>query len=157
MKKRKHRKRWALVDPIQYAIDGAAITPQKLLDELRLLELSHLSAMRDGTAGLEQWRALADMVNLCETMASGGVGPEALPACQEAEEALIAAAARFERTGRMAMLHGEAQALAEVQAYHDLQRQCISRGEYERWIAKTRDLIRSKARSVREMGEVIAI
>lgn len=59
MKKRTRRKVWALVNPVQHAIDGAVITPQKLLDELRMLELAHLAAMRDGTAGLAQWRRRA--------------------------------------------------------------------------------------------------
>lgn len=156
MKKRKHRKHWALINPIRHAIEGAAITPQELLDELRLLELSHLSAMRDGTAGLAQWRALADMLNLCETMAKGGIGPEALPSCKAAEDALVAAAGRFERTGRMAMLHDEYMALVDVQQYHDLQRQCVSRAEYERWINLTSARIRGNAAGVRDVAAELA-
>jgi len=157
MKKRTRRKVWALVDPVAHAIAGAVITPDKLLDELRLLELSHLSAMRNGTAGLAQWRALTDMLNLCETMAKGGIGPEALPSCKAAEDALMAAAGRFERTGRMAMLHDEYRALVDVQQYHDLQRQCVSRAEYERWIRLTAARIRGKVAGVRDVADEIEV
>lgn len=156
MKKRTRRKVWALVNPVQYAIDGAVITPQKLLDELRMLELAHLAAMRDGTAGLAQWRALTDMLNLCEAMARGGIGPEALEACERAEQALIDAASRFERTGRMYVLHEGHKALIDVQQYHDLQRQCVSRSEYERWIRLTAARIRNRAAGVRDVAEVLA-
>jgi len=154
--KRTRRKVWALVDPVAHAIAGAVITPDKLLDELRLLELSYISAMRDGTAGLAQWRALVDMLNLCENMASGGIGHEALPACERAEQALIEAAGRFERTGRMALLHEGVQAMRDVHEYHDLQRQCVSRAEYERWIRLTAARIRNRAAGVRDVAEVLA-
>ncbi len=156
MKKRTRRKVWALVDPVAHAIAGAVITPDKLLDELRLLELSHISAMRDGTAGLAQWRALTDMLNLCETMARGGIGHEALDACERAEQALIDAASRFERNGRMYVLHEGHKALVDVQQYHDLQRQCVSRSEYERWIRLTAARIRNRAAGVRDVAEVLA-
>ena len=106
MKKRTRRKVWALVNPVQHAIDGAVITPQKLLDELRMLELAHLAAMRDGTAGLAQWRALTDVLNLCDAMARGGIGPEALEACERAEQALIDAAGTAETTLAHALMDG---------------------------------------------------
>lgn len=95
------RKHWELIDPIKHATEGAAITPEEKLNQLRVRELAAIEAFRTGSATLQEWKDLTSMLNLCETMAKGGIGPEALEACKRAENALIEAGKRFETTKRM--------------------------------------------------------
>lgn len=148
---RKHcrRKHYPLVNPVGCAIAGAAITDTARLDKLRLLELSALEAFRTGQATPSDWRALADVANIAETMALDGIGPEVLEPCRLASEALGEAHARYKDRGKLGLSGPELQALRELHSYHDLQRSSISRGEYERAIKKTADRIRSAHPSVK--------
>lgn len=148
-RKRCHRKHYALVNPIALAIEGAGVTAKADLDRLRVLELSAIEAFAKGRATTADWRALADMMNVCETMASNGVGPEALEACQRLQEALGAAIERHQAHGRPAFDGPGLQAARDTFEYHDLQRQSISRSEYERAIKRTADRIRSAAPDVK--------
>lgn len=143
MKKRCIRKHWALVDPIRHAIDGAAIAPGHVLDQLRMLELSAIEAFAKGRATVADWKSLADCLNVCETMARGGVGPEALDACDRAQAGLDEARERHNRTRRMGLSGPAIQAMRDLYEFHDLQRSSISRGEYEKWIVKTKNRILS--------------
>lgn len=143
MKKHCRRKHWNLMNPITLAISGAAITPSDVLDKLRMVELSAIESFSRGMATKADWKALADMLNVCQTMAAGGVGPEALEACERAQDGLAEARQRYERTKRMGLSGPAIQAMRDLHEYHDLQRQSISRGEYERWIEKTRNRILS--------------
>jgi hypothetical protein len=148
MKKRCNRKIWAKINPVAHAIEGAAITPQHQLDRLRVRELAAIDAFTRGAASLTDWRDLTNMLNLCETMAREGIGPEALPACADAQSHLIESAQRFERTGRMGTTSPGIQALRTLYEYHDLQRQSISRAEFERMIRLTSARIKSRTRGV---------
>lgn len=148
MRKRTRRKQYALVNPIAHAIAGACITDEQSLDKLRLGELAAIDAMARGGATIEDWRLLADMVNICETIADNGVGPEALPHCHQLQEDLILAAQRFEKNGRMGLTGVGLKAAREVYAYHDAQRINITRADYERFIEKTRNRIRSNHHKV---------
>lgn len=148
MRKRTRRKVYALVNPIAHAIAGACITDEQSLDKLRLGELAAIDAMTRGAASIHDWRLLADMVNICETMADHGIGPEALPHCTAMQEDLILAAQRYEKTGRMGMTGTGLKAAKEVFAYHDAQRASITRAEYERMIEKTSNRIRSNHHKV---------
>lgn len=134
MRKRCIRKKWALVDPIAHAIEGASITAPDKLDKLLLRELASLDALAHGKGGLQEWSDMSAVLNLAETMARQGVGIEALPACADAESALIEAATRFQATRRMGLSGRGIQALRDVIEYHHLQRQSISRSEYDRHI-----------------------
>lgn len=142
---RKHcrRKHYELVNPITLAITGAAITPDNLLDKLRMVELSAIESFTHGLATKADWKALADMLNVAETMARGGVGPEAIESCERAQAGLAESRERYERTKRMGLSGPALQAMRDLHEYHDLQRQSVSRGEYERWIQKTRNRILS--------------
>lgn len=137
------RKHYALVDPIQMAILGAAPAAQSLLDEIRTRNLSAIESFAKGVATPHDWRTLADAINVAQTMGEGGIGPEALPACEAASEALSNAHGRYSRIGRLGMTGPELQSLREMHEWHDLQIQSITRGEFERWIARTSDRIRS--------------
>ena len=142
-RKKCRRKVWALIDPIAHAIAGAAITDTASLDKLRMLELSAIEAFAKGHATREDWRALADMLNLCETLGRDGIGPEALEPCTQAQEALGHAHARH-KAGKPLLFTGpELQAVRDSFAYHDLQRTSISRSQYEQAITKTANRIKS--------------
>ena len=151
MKKKTKRQHWKLIDPLRHALLGAAITQSHLLDKLRLRELAAIEAMSKGNGTLVEWQELADMMNICEVMGSSGIGAEALPHCQQAQEALTEAARRFEKTGRMGLSGVGLQALREVYEYHDLQRSSVPRSVYEQMIVKTRNRVRSKSKEVVEI------
>jgi len=148
MRKTTKRKHWKLLDPIRHAILGAGITQEHLLDKLRLTELAALDAMTKGWGTVQDWQELVDMMNISEVMSMDGVGPEALPFCQRAQDALQEAALRYQNTMRMGLTGEGINALREVFEYHDLQRRSIPRSEYEKYIVKTRQRIASKAKEV---------
>jgi hypothetical protein len=134
---------WKKVDPIKHAMEGAAITPQKLLDQLALKEYEALDMFTRGQATLQEWSDLANVNNITQTLATMYVGIEALPDCHKAEEALKEAAARFQRTGKMGLTGPGIQAIREVLKYHDAQRSAIARSKYERAIQLTAARIKS--------------
>jgi hypothetical protein len=148
MRKQTKRKFWKLIDPISHAILGAGITQNHLLDKLRLTELASIDAMTRGLGTLQDWQELTDMMNISEVMALDGVGPEVLPHCQQAQNALEQAALRYQSTMRMGLSGTGINALRDVFEYHDLQRRSISRSEYEKYIIKTRQRIMSRAKEV---------
>jgi len=143
MKKRCVRKIWALVNPIDMAIQGASITPRAMLDQLLVRELSSLEAFARGGARLNEWSDMAAINNLTQTLASMHIGAEALPDCEKAEAALIEAAARYQSTGRMGLSGPGLQALREVIGWHDAQRSSIARSKYEQAIKLTEARTRS--------------
>lgn len=151
MRKRTKRQVWKLINPINHAILGAGITQAHLLDKLRLRELAALEAMSKGNGTKVEWQELADMLNVCEVMALEGIGPEALPHCKAAQDALVQAARRYETTHKMGLTGPGIQALREVYEYHDLQRSSVPRSVYEQMIVKTRHRLTSKAKEVVEL------
>lgn len=142
------RKIYQLINPVAHAILGACVTDDKTLSDLYTRELSALDAMTHGRAGLQEWHDLAGALNLCEQAALMGIGPEALPACQKAQEALVGAARRYESTKRMGLTGEGIQALRDVLEYHHLQRKSISRSEYEKVIARTGNRIKARTKEV---------
>ena len=147
--RKKHRKVYALVNPIEHAIAGAAITDTARLDSLRTRELSALEAFTHGKATRIEWMDLADMANVAETMARRGTGPEVLTVCEHANLALRRTHARFKSLGVMALDGPGLQVLRDLYEYHDLQRSSVSRAEYERCIKLTADRIRGAAPDVK--------
>ena len=149
MRKRCRRKIWSTqINPIAHAIAGASITDEASLNKLRLGELSALEAMRMGKGTLEDWRMLVDLMNITETFGKNGIGPEALPDCELAQESLHKAAKRYEATKRMGLDGQGIKALQNVREWHDLQRTSVARSVYERMIEKTRNNIRSHGKDV---------
>jgi hypothetical protein len=142
MRKRCKRKVWATnIDVVAHAIAGAAVSDEKSLDKLRLCELSAIDAMTKGMGTTEDWRWLADVVNIAETMGKHGIGPEVLPYCQEVQKALLEAAERYQKTGKMGLSGVGITKVRELWEYHDLQRTSIARSEYEKMICKTANYI----------------
>lgn len=143
MRKRTKRKMWNLIDPIQHAVVGAAITPRQLLDKLRCMEYSALEAITKGNGTVQDWRTLVDVLNLSEVMAKAGVGPEVLPVCEKAQEALHKAAMRYQATMKMGLNGVGINAVRELLEYADLQQASIPRSEFEKYVQKTRNYIKS--------------
>jgi len=151
MRKRTKRKIWNLIDPITHAIVGAAITQREKLDKLRLLEYSALDAITKGGGTVQDWRTLVDVLNLSETMARGGIGVEVLLVCEKAQKSLHKAAMRYQETMRMGLDGEGIKAIRDLIEYADLQQSSISRSEFERYIQKTKDYIKSHGDKVVEI------
>jgi hypothetical protein len=152
MRKQTKRKVWALIDPIQHGIIGAAITQRDKLDKLRMLEYSALDAITRGQGTIHDWRTLVDVLNLSEMMARGGIGKdEVLPVCEKAQKALHEAAMRFQSTKRMGLSGEGIQSIRDLIQYADLQQSSISRSEFERYIQKTKNYIKSNNDLVTEI------
>ena len=149
-RKRTRRKAARVVEnPVLHAILGAAVTDTASLDKLRLRELSAIEVFRTGTATRQEWCDIADFLNICETLARDGIGPEALESCMRAQDALGEAHRRLHEHGRLAMTGPELQAVRDCYEFHDLQRISISRQRYEQAIAKTAARIKSAHPSVK--------
>jgi len=152
MRKRTKRKIWALIDPITHAIVGASITHRERLDKLRMMEYSALESITKGNGTIHDWRTLVDVLNLSETMARNNIGKdEVLPVCQKAQEALHEAAERYQKSLSMGLSGQGIQAVRELIEYADLQQSSISRADFEKYIQKTRDYIRSNGNLVVEI------
>ena len=151
MRKRTKRKVWNLIDPLTHAIVGAAITQRDKLDKLRTLEYAALDAITRGKGTITDWRTLVDVLNLSEVMGKSGIGPEVLPICEKAQESLHKAAMRFQETKKMGLDGQGIQAIRDLIEYADLQQSSISRSEFERYIKKTKDYIRSHGDKVVEI------
>jgi hypothetical protein len=151
MRKRTKRKFWALLDPIAHGIVGASYTPRHLLDKLRLTEYAALESITKGNGTVQDWRTLVDVMNLAEMMAKNGVGPEVLPVCAKAQEGLHKAAERYAITMRIILDGPSIQAVRELLEYADLQQGSVTRAEFERYVQKTRDYIKSNGNLVVEI------
>jgi chemotaxis response regulator CheB len=151
MRKQVKRKVWALINPIQHAVIGASITQRDKLDKLRVMEYSALDAITKGRGTIQDWHTLTEVLNLSETMARAGVGPEVLPVCENAQKALHEAALRYQKTMTIGLTGEGIQAVRELIAFADLQQSSISRSEFERYIQKTRDYIKSNNNNVVEI------
>jgi hypothetical protein len=88
------------------------------------------------------------MMNLSEVMSKSGIGKEVLDVCNKAQQELMLAAKRFEKTGKMGLTGQGIQIMRDLYQYHDLQRKSISRAEYEKAIQKTINLIKGKSKNV---------
>lgn len=151
MRKQVKRKVWALLNPIKHSIEGACITDREKLDKLRVMEYSALEAITKGKGTVTDWQTLTDVLNLSETMARGGIGPEVLPVCEKAQQALHEAAMRFQKTKKLGLTGEGINSIRELIQYADLQQSSISRSEFERYIQKTRDYIKSNNNNVVEI------
>jgi len=98
MRKRCKRKIWSMVNPIEFAITGAAITAEDKLNQLRMSELSAIESLVKGNGTTGDWKVLVDMMNIAETMGNHGIGIEVLPVCEIVQAEMEAAAKRYETT-----------------------------------------------------------
>jgi hypothetical protein len=153
MRKQCRRKIWSTeTNAIAHAIAGAAITTRDILDGLRLRELAALEAVIKGHGTVNDWQILCDLLNVAEMMGKQGVGPEVLPICEEVHRALHEAALRYERTRKIGLDGKGIQAIRELMEYADLQQSSVSRSEFERYIQKTHNYLRSGGKDVVEIS-----
>ena len=108
--------------------------------------------MTKGSGTVQDWRTLVDVLNLSEMMGKNGVGPEVLPICKTAQESLHKAALRFEESKVMGLDGVGIQAIRDLIEFADLQQGSISRSEFEKYIQKTKDYIRSHGDKVVEIS-----
>lgn len=152
MRKKCKRKVWSTsINPIAHAIAGAAVADDSSLNKLRLCELTAIDAMTKGMGTPHDWRWIADFLNIAETMAKNGIGPEVLEHCEKAQEALLEAKQRYDKTGKMGLSGAGIRAVKDLWEYHDLQRTSVARSEYEKMIQKTMNNIRSHGKDVVEV------
>ena len=130
------RRHYALINPIQHAIDGACVTPEHLLGKIETRELSAIDTFARGRATIQEWYDIASLVGMCQTMASDGIGPEALDTCLLADNAIDEAMIRFKKSGKMGTTGPGLQAFRDLMEYHQLQRRLVSRSHYEKITAK---------------------
>lgn len=136
MKKRTLRKRYKLIDPIAHAIEGAMVTPKDVLDKQRAVERAAAEAVRMGAGSMADLYEIESSCLVAMEMASHRIGPEALVSCKLLEIEIRQAKERHAKTGALALTGAGLRAMDDVLEYIDLQRQSISRGEYERHILK---------------------
>lgn len=136
---------------VSHVIEGARSISEQKLNKIRLLELSQLEALATGKGTMTDLLGMRDMLNLSETMADHHIGREAKEACQKAQDAIISIMARMGQDKAISVLPGELEALRDLFAWHDAQRQAISVAEFERMLDKTLARMRSKHPSVVEV------
>lgn len=152
MRKHTKRKIWSTqINTVLHAITGAAITPRQTLDKLRLTEYTALEAMVKGKGTIQDWRTLVDLLNLSEMLAKSGIGPEVLPVCQKVQEGMHKAAMRYQSTLQMGLDGETIKNIRELLEYADLQQGSITRSEFEKYVKKTSDYIRSNGNLVVEI------
>jgi len=153
MRKKTHRKVWSTqINAVLHAITGASITPRQTLDKLRLTEYAALESITKGYGTIQDWRTLVDLLNLAEMFARNGVGKdEVLPVCHKAQDALHKAAMRYQETMQMGLDGVGIQAIRELIEYADLQQGSVTRAEFERFVQKTRNYIKSNGNLVVEI------
>lgn len=145
MRKRTKRKHsLPLCNPITLAMVNAAITSTEDLDKLRTAELMSIEAFAKGVATTEDWKRLADLLNLAETMALYmHIGPEVIPTAQAASKALGEALRRKREHGRLGLSGPELETFRHLLEYHDLQRSSVPRKVYAEAIRRTSERVRS--------------
>jgi hypothetical protein len=85
-------------------------------------------------------------------MARGGIGKdEVLPVCEKALDALHKAAMRYPETMRMGLDGVGIQAIRDLIEYADLQQGSVTRAEFERYVQKTKNYIKSNGNLVVEI------
>jgi hypothetical protein len=153
MRKKTHRKVWSTqINAVLHAITGASITPRQTLDKLRLTEYAALESITKGYGTIQDWRTLVDLLNLAEMFARNGIGKdEVLPVCHKAQDALHKAAMRYQETMQMGLDGVGIQAIRELIEYADLQQGSVTRAEFERFVQKTRNYIKSNGNLVVEI------
>lgn len=136
MRKQTRRKIYQKVNPIKHAIEGAAVVQEEHLDFLRKHELAAIEAFRTGVAKAQEWHELHVIALLAIELGKRGVGPEAVECADRAIVHLDETYDRYMKTHRLLMTGPALQCMRDIYEYHDLQRQCIARSEYDKIIRK---------------------
>ena len=150
MRKQTRRKIWdTSLNPVTHAMVGAAITDDESLEILRKKERGSMEAFRNGTANKHDWNNINAVVQLAESMANAGIGPEVVVHVKIAEMHLIDAHERYKRIGKLGSTGPGLQSFQDIIEYHELQRTSVARSVYEKHIKRVTDMIRSKSPKIR--------
>ena len=152
MTRKPRRARWA-ANPhsLTATVTGVLPTPENLLERQRMTELQAIEAFAKGYATPDDFRVLCDVLNVAETFARYGIGPEVLQTCEEVQDILLLCKEQFDDGEAITVHPSELEALRTLYALHDLQRQCVDWAWYCRLIEKTANRIRSAHPDVREL------
>ena len=116
---------------------SAQITPDS---ELNLIKLKHLSALDEfeaGRADRGHWETLVDLCNVTGEFCNQGIGPEASPWVEIAQDGLIEARNVYKLSDSCI------EAIKELIDYQDIQMRCVSRHQFRQILKKLSDKIRS--------------
>jgi DNA-binding FadR family transcriptional regulator len=122
---RKHCRRRRIdpdLNPVRLAMMSKPTAPADL-ESLRTIELMSLGALAAGRASPRDLRTLRRMVAIAAAMGRAGIGPEVLPLAQVIQSGALAP-------------DDLVQALRDLLALYDQQREVASRADYERAISK---------------------
>lgn len=143
--KRKFVSRWSRdTNILARVVTGVLPTPEGLLERQRMVELQAIEAFAKGYATPDDFRVVADMLNVAETMCYAGIGrDEVLPVCETCQEQLIAAKERHDQGKTLGLSALGLKAIRDLAEYHHLQRTAIDWQTYAKMIERTGNLIRS--------------
>lgn len=142
MKKQCKRKIYALINPIEHAMQGAGLIDKASSDKVKLLELSALESFAKGRATKDDWRQLCMMTNVAEQLARMGYDKdEIIEPCEKATAALKEAHRRFKEHGKLGLSGLELGDMRKICAWAHLQRGIVPRYHFEQAIDKVRRLI----------------
>lgn len=131
MKKRTRRKFWnAGANPVAFALLGADPVPDKDFQTLRLRELLALNAFEAGNAGPQEWHDLNHMQKMSTSLAKVGIGPEALPLCDQVRK--IMKQCGDSTANQVGLDTASIQAIRDLLKLHEAQRTQCSQADYER-------------------------
>jgi hypothetical protein len=151
MRKQCKRKVYKLVNPIEFAMNGARFMDQNDLRDLRIREFTSLDNITKGKGTVQDWSDLVACLNLTEVMAMNGIGPEAMDTCMVAQRELEAAAKRYETTKRIVLTGVGIQAVRDMLEYANLQQTSIPRSQFEQMVDKTKNMMVGKGKNVVEI------
>lgn len=154
MKKRSTRKPRELVNPLTF------IQPPSPAQQRALLLRCHtaLNAITMGQqAGPNEWRDLADVLNIIETMAlhTGHLDPaQVMPACEQVQHSMTSAQARFKRGMGLALDGLGLQAMRLLLSIYSDAVSILTAHEVAEILKETK---RQVQKSIRENAKVVSL
>lgn len=153
MKRRPFQSRWSRdANLLARVVTGVLPTPEGLLERQRMAEYQALEAFAKGRATPDDFRTLADVLNVAETFARNGVGPEVLETIEQAQRELISAKGNFDTYGKLHVNPAGMVFLRDLLEYAELQRTAVDWQTYAKMIEKTHNRIRSAHPDVKELA-----
>jgi len=132
MKKSAKRQIRPLANPLTVAIKRASPVTPDVVQQLRLREWSAIEAFAQGQATSVDLALLEELLCMCQCSIELGIGPEAQPTCEAAEQVFTALHARTAVNTLMKMDPAELDVMRELQGFHDQQRAACNRADYSR-------------------------
>jgi hypothetical protein len=143
-KKAKARKVYSQQNPLVRAMTNVQFIP---IDDLERLVSNERAALRnysDGKQSEHDWVTINDALLLSSQFAIDGIGPEVIPLLKPAQDALIESRSEFRRSGSFgAISAGHLIGIYEIINIVDLQRRCVSIGQFRQIVMKLSNKIRS--------------